>query len=119
MRSALSTIRHRIVQSDDALYLTIGQVRKRFGGISAMWVVRRMVSAGVPPDQIRPPKIRTTVLEARRHQTMGTRTRPHQRRRVMSRHEQRRRAAENVRLLSRARAARHNRTCAVTARVVL
>ena len=24
MRSALSTIRHRIVQSDDALYLTIG-----------------------------------------------------------------------------------------------
>jgi hypothetical protein len=54
MRSALSTIRHRIVQSDDALYLTIGQVRERFGGISTMWIVRRMVNASVPrPDRVR------------------------------------------------------------------
>jgi hypothetical protein len=72
-------------QSDDALYLTVGQVRERFGGISAMWVVRRMVNAGFLPDQFRPLKIRTTVLEVRRHLTKGNANAPASR---GARHEQ-------------------------------
>jgi hypothetical protein len=34
---ALSTIKHRIRVSDDGRFLTIGQVRERFG-VSDMWV---------------------------------------------------------------------------------
>jgi predicted DNA-binding transcriptional regulator AlpA len=39
---ALSTLRHRIEIAADARYLTIGQVRERFGGVSDMWVWRYM-----------------------------------------------------------------------------
>ncbi|MGA8613498.1 MAG: hypothetical protein WB760_17880 [Xanthobacteraceae bacterium] len=38
---AISTIKHRIRIADDARYLTIGQVRERFG-VSDMWVWRHM-----------------------------------------------------------------------------
>jgi predicted DNA-binding transcriptional regulator AlpA len=44
---ALSTITHRIRVSDDARYLTIGQVRERFG-VSTMWVWRYMRQHGFP-----------------------------------------------------------------------
>jgi predicted DNA-binding transcriptional regulator AlpA len=44
---ALSTIKHRIRVSDDARYLTIGQVRERFG-VSDMWVWRYMRQHGFP-----------------------------------------------------------------------
>jgi predicted DNA-binding transcriptional regulator AlpA len=37
MRTAHSTLRHRIRVSDDTRYLTIGQVRERFG-VPDMWV---------------------------------------------------------------------------------
>jgi predicted DNA-binding transcriptional regulator AlpA len=42
-----STIPHRIRVSDDVRYLTIGQVRERFG-VSAMWVYRYMRDHGFP-----------------------------------------------------------------------
>ena len=41
MRTAHSTLTHRIRVSDDTRYLTIGQVRERFG-VSAMWIWRYM-----------------------------------------------------------------------------
>jgi predicted DNA-binding transcriptional regulator AlpA len=44
---ALSTIKHRIRVSDDTRYLTIGQVRERFG-VSDMWVWRYMRQHGFP-----------------------------------------------------------------------
>jgi predicted DNA-binding transcriptional regulator AlpA len=44
---ALSTITHRIRVSDDARYLTIGQVRERFS-VSDMWVWRYMRQHGFP-----------------------------------------------------------------------
>jgi len=45
---APSTIRHHIQVSDDARYLTAGQIRQRFGGVSHMWIVRRMADADFP-----------------------------------------------------------------------
>jgi hypothetical protein len=45
---APSTIRHRIQVSDDARYLTAGQIRQRFGNVSHMWIVRRIADAGFP-----------------------------------------------------------------------
>jgi predicted DNA-binding transcriptional regulator AlpA len=49
---AQSTTRHRIRVSDDARYLTIGQVRERFG-VSDMWVWRYTRDHGFPrPVQI-------------------------------------------------------------------
>jgi predicted DNA-binding transcriptional regulator AlpA len=47
MRSASSAIHHRIRVSDDARYLSIGQVRERFG-VSDMWVWRYMRHHGFP-----------------------------------------------------------------------
>jgi predicted DNA-binding transcriptional regulator AlpA len=47
MRSALSTLDRRIRVSDDLRYLTIGQVRERFG-VSDMWVYRYMRDHGFP-----------------------------------------------------------------------
>lgn len=44
---ALSTIKHRICLSNDTRYLTIGQVRERFG-VSDMWVWRYMRQHGFP-----------------------------------------------------------------------
>ncbi|HEX7232402.1 MAG TPA: AlpA family phage regulatory protein [Candidatus Binatia bacterium] len=44
---AVSTIKRRINVSTDARYLTIGQVRERFG-VSDMWVWRHMRSHGFP-----------------------------------------------------------------------
>jgi predicted DNA-binding transcriptional regulator AlpA len=41
MRTAHSTLTYRIRVSDDTRYLTIGQVRERFG-VSDMWVWRHM-----------------------------------------------------------------------------
>jgi predicted DNA-binding transcriptional regulator AlpA len=39
MRVAISTLQHRIRVADDARYLTVGQVRERYG-VSAMWIWR-------------------------------------------------------------------------------
>ncbi len=47
MRTAHSTLTHRIRVSDDTRYLTIGQVRERFG-VSDMWVWRHMRDHGFP-----------------------------------------------------------------------
>jgi predicted DNA-binding transcriptional regulator AlpA len=44
---AVSTLRHRIEVSTDTRYLTIGQVRERFG-VSDMWVYRHMRTHGFP-----------------------------------------------------------------------
>jgi predicted DNA-binding transcriptional regulator AlpA len=47
MRTAHSTLTHRIRVSDDTRYLTIGQVRERFG-VSDMWVWRHIRDHGFP-----------------------------------------------------------------------
>jgi hypothetical protein len=39
MSTAISTIKNRIRVSDDARYLTAGQIRERFG-VSDMWIYR-------------------------------------------------------------------------------
>ena len=39
---------HRIRVSDDVRYLTIGQVKLRYGGVSDMWVWRYMRQHGFP-----------------------------------------------------------------------
>jgi predicted DNA-binding transcriptional regulator AlpA len=39
---------HRIRISDDVRYLTIGQVKRRYGGVSDMWVWRYMRQHGFP-----------------------------------------------------------------------
>jgi predicted DNA-binding transcriptional regulator AlpA len=44
---ALSTIKHHIRVSDDARYLTAGQIRERFG-VSDMWIWRYMRSHDFP-----------------------------------------------------------------------
>ena len=44
---AVSTIKRRIDVSTDSRYLTIGQVRERFG-VSDMWVWRHMRGQGFP-----------------------------------------------------------------------
>jgi predicted DNA-binding transcriptional regulator AlpA len=43
-----SILTHRIRVSDDARYLTAGQVRLRFGGVSDMWLWRAMRHHGFP-----------------------------------------------------------------------
>jgi predicted DNA-binding transcriptional regulator AlpA len=43
----VTAIPHRIRVSDDARYLTVGQVRERFG-VSDMWVWRHMRHHGFP-----------------------------------------------------------------------
>lgn len=43
----VATTPRRIVVSDDARYLSIGQVRERFG-VSDMWVFRRTRDHGFP-----------------------------------------------------------------------
>ena len=44
----LTTSTHRVRVSDDIRYLTIGQVKRRYGDVSAMWVWRRMRDHGFP-----------------------------------------------------------------------
>jgi predicted DNA-binding transcriptional regulator AlpA len=44
---AIASLRHRIEVSIDTRYLTIGQVRERFG-VSDMWVWRHMRDHGFP-----------------------------------------------------------------------
>jgi predicted DNA-binding transcriptional regulator AlpA len=44
---ALSTIKHHIRVSDDARYLTAGQLRERYG-VSDMWLWRHMRQHGFP-----------------------------------------------------------------------
>jgi predicted DNA-binding transcriptional regulator AlpA len=48
MRTAPITINHRIQVSDDAAYLTAGQVRVRYGSCSHMWLIRRMQDSAFP-----------------------------------------------------------------------
>lgn len=48
MRSAISTVTHRICVADDPQYLTIGQVKRRFGDVSDMWVWRHIRDHGFP-----------------------------------------------------------------------
>jgi predicted DNA-binding transcriptional regulator AlpA len=43
-----STLTHRIRVSDDVRYLTAGQVRVRFGGVSDMWLWRYIRDHGFP-----------------------------------------------------------------------
>jgi predicted DNA-binding transcriptional regulator AlpA len=47
MRTAQSTIKHRIVQSDDVAFLTAGQARERYG-VSNMWLHRKMLAGKFP-----------------------------------------------------------------------
>jgi predicted DNA-binding transcriptional regulator AlpA len=47
MRSAQSTIKHRIFQSDDVAFLTAGQVRERYS-VSNMWLHRKMLVGTFP-----------------------------------------------------------------------
>jgi predicted DNA-binding transcriptional regulator AlpA len=44
---AISNLNRHISVSRDARYLTVGQLRERFG-VSCMWIVRRMADAGFP-----------------------------------------------------------------------
>jgi predicted DNA-binding transcriptional regulator AlpA len=44
----LTTSTHRIRVSDDVRYLTIGQVKRRYGDVSDMWVLRHMADHGFP-----------------------------------------------------------------------
>jgi hypothetical protein len=48
MGIALTTVSHRVRTSDDAAFLTIGQVRARYGNVSAMWVNRHIKQHGMP-----------------------------------------------------------------------
>ncbi len=48
MRSAISTVTHRIFVADDPRYLTVGQVKRRFGDVSDMWVYRHTRDHGFP-----------------------------------------------------------------------
>jgi predicted DNA-binding transcriptional regulator AlpA len=43
----LSSIQHRIAVSDGARFLTVGQVRERYGA-SDSWIVRRTADANFP-----------------------------------------------------------------------
>jgi len=53
MRTAQSTLKNRIHVSDDPAFLTIGQVKERYG-CSAMWVHRKMAAAELPfPQPVR------------------------------------------------------------------
>jgi len=47
LRSALASHPQRFHFSDDCRYLTVGQVRERYG-VSAMWIVRYMRDHGFP-----------------------------------------------------------------------
>jgi predicted DNA-binding transcriptional regulator AlpA len=42
VRSAIATVTHRISLADDPQYLTIGQVKRRFGDVSDMWIWRAL-----------------------------------------------------------------------------
>jgi predicted DNA-binding transcriptional regulator AlpA len=45
VRSAISTVTHRNCVADDSQY---GQVKRRFGGVSDMWVYRYIRDHGFP-----------------------------------------------------------------------
>jgi predicted DNA-binding transcriptional regulator AlpA len=47
MSTSISTIKKRIRVSDDARYLTAGQVRERFG-VSDMWIYRHIKQHDIP-----------------------------------------------------------------------
>ena len=44
----LTTSTHRIRVSDDVRYLTAGQVKRRYGDVSDMWIWRHMRDHGFP-----------------------------------------------------------------------
>jgi predicted DNA-binding transcriptional regulator AlpA len=48
VRSAISTVTHRIYVADHPEHLTIGQVKRRFGNVSDMWVYRYICDHGFP-----------------------------------------------------------------------
>ena len=41
-------LKHRIVSSGDATYLTVAQVKARYGGVSDMWVWRKLHDRDFP-----------------------------------------------------------------------
>ena len=47
MRTAQATTKHRIQISDDARFLTAGEVMQRYS-VSRMWLVRKMASGDFP-----------------------------------------------------------------------
>jgi predicted DNA-binding transcriptional regulator AlpA len=47
MRVAHSAIRHRIAVGDDAHFLTVGQIRERYGAPDS-WIARRTADANFP-----------------------------------------------------------------------
>jgi len=46
--TATSTISARVLASDKPTYWSAGQVRLHFGGVSSMWIVRRLADANFP-----------------------------------------------------------------------
>jgi predicted DNA-binding transcriptional regulator AlpA len=48
VRSAIETITRHIRVADDPQYLTIGQVKRRFGDVSDMWIWRYTRRHGFP-----------------------------------------------------------------------
>jgi len=49
MGIAQHIVTHRVRTSDDPKFLTIGQVRHRYGGVSDMWIFRHIKDHGMPP----------------------------------------------------------------------
>jgi predicted DNA-binding transcriptional regulator AlpA len=48
VRTALTTITRRIHIADDTEYLTAGQIKRRYGDVSDMWIWRYMKRHGFP-----------------------------------------------------------------------
>jgi len=48
MGIAQHIVTHRVRTSDDAAYLTVAQVKLRYGGVSDMWVHRHVRDHGMP-----------------------------------------------------------------------
>jgi predicted DNA-binding transcriptional regulator AlpA len=48
VHSAVVNVSHRIRLADDPQYLTVGQVKRRFGDVSDMWIWRAMKRHGFP-----------------------------------------------------------------------
>ena len=48
VRTSLTTITRRIHIADDTEYLTAGQIKRRYGDVSDMWIWRYMKRHGFP-----------------------------------------------------------------------
>jgi predicted DNA-binding transcriptional regulator AlpA len=46
---SLTLVSHRIRTADDPAFLTVGQVKLRYGGVSDMWITRHIKDHGMPP----------------------------------------------------------------------